>query len=377
MKNRIAFITNSYKAISEKWMWRQTEYLKDSIGYIGVMENTEPSSNNIPLENIFELPLYKNESLSSSAFKLAKSFYLLRRLDALEKKYDINIYYIHFLTNAFLLKEFVEASIKQFFVHCHGYDITWDLKNHQYYLPIHSKEYLDFASQLPSNIHLIANSQSTMQKLNDYDVKNSAKTLYFGAPVIGKNLTTSCSKIKILYLGRLVDFKGPDLTIQAFNKACNMGLDGELIIAGDGPLMVSCRLLQARSKYADKITILGSVTYEQGEKLRTECDVFTAHNMKGSISNQEEAFGVTIIEAMGAGLPVVTGSSGGIKETVVHNKTGFLFEPGDIGQHADYLLKLANDHKLRRKMSKAAINHVQQNFTLEQEKKKLIQILEL
>lgn len=359
-------------------MWRQTEYLKDSIGYIGVMENTQPGShNNIPLENIFELPLYKNENLAPGAFQLAKSFYLLRKLDALEKQHKIDIYYIHFLTNAFLLKEFINASDKQFFVHCHGYDITWDLKNHLHNSPIHSKEYLDFASQLLPNIQLIANSKSTKRKLNDYNIKNNSKILYFGTPVIGKKLTTSRSKIKILYLGRLVDFKGPDLTIQAFNKACDMGLRAELIIAGDGPLMVSCRLLQARSKYADKITILGSVTYEQGEKLRTECDVFTAHNMKGSISNQEEAFGVTIIEAMGAGLPVVTGSSGGIKETVVHNKTGFLFEPGDIGQHADYLLKLTNEHKLRAKMSEQAILHVQQNFTLEQEKKKLLQILEL
>jgi len=374
----IAFITNSYKAISEQWMWRQTEYLEDSIGYIGVMENTQPGThNNIPLENIFELPLYKNKNLAPRVYQLAKSFYLLRKLDTLEKQYKIDTYYIHFLTNAFLIKEFINASNKKFFVHCHGYDITWDLKNHHNDSPFHSKEYLDFARQLPSNIHLIANSNSTMQKLNDYAIKNNTKVLYFGTPVIEKKINPSPSSIKILYLGRLVDSKGTDLTIQAFNKACDMGLNAELIIAGDGPLMVACRLLQARSIYADKIKIIGSVSYEQGEKLRTECDVFTAHNMKGPISNQEEAFGVTVIEAMGAGMPIVTGSSGGIKETVIHNKTGYLFEPGDIKQHASYLLKLANEYELRVKMSKAAINHVRQNFTLEQEKKKLYQILKL
>jgi glycosyltransferase involved in cell wall biosynthesis len=97
--------------------------------------------------------------------------------------------------------------------------------------------------------------------------------------------------------------------------------------------------------------------------------------MKGSLSNQEEAFGVSIIEAMGAGLPVVTGESGGIKETVIPNKTGFLFTPGDVKAHAQYLIKLAENHVMRARMGKNAYQHVLENFTLENEKKTLLKIL--
>lgn len=97
-KKQIAFITNFYKAISEQWMWRLIEYLKDSIGYIGVMENVEIDlHNNIPVVNIPELPLLKKAGLSSKAYLLAKSFFLLRKIETLEKKYNIDAYFIHFL----------------------------------------------------------------------------------------------------------------------------------------------------------------------------------------------------------------------------------------------------------------------------------------
>lgn len=173
----------------------------------------------------------------------------------------------------------------------------------------------------------------------------------------------------------MVDFKGPDLTIVAFEKACEKGLQGELIIAGDGPLMITCQLLKNRSKYAQRIKLLGSVNAETGVQLRKECDIFTAHNIQGRLTNQVETYGVSIIEAMGAGLPVVTGRSGGPEETVLHNKTGFLFNPGDIEQQAEYLLTLANDKKLRKKMGLMAVAHVNNKFSIEKENVNLIKIL--
>ena len=59
-------------------------------------------------------------------------FYLLRKIDSLEKQNEIDIYYIHFLTNAFQLIDFLRVTRKRVFVHCYGFDITWNLKRYQY-----------------------------------------------------------------------------------------------------------------------------------------------------------------------------------------------------------------------------------------------------
>ena len=52
---------------------------------------------------------------------------------------------------------------------------------------------------------------------------------------------------------------------------------------------------------------------------------------------------------MAFGLPVITGSSGGVLETVINGETGILFNPGDILSHANAILMLAEDDELRRK----------------------------
>src|SRR5690606_33177261 len=121
-------------------------------------------------------------------------------------------------------------------------------------------------------------------------------------------------EVQILYLGRLVDCKGPDLTIQAFSLACEQGLRGKLTIAGDGPLLAECEQLRAVSPFAHCIQLLGSVDEPTAERLRTEADIFTAHNRKGPYTNQEEAFGVSFVEAMAAALPIVSGANGSLPE---------------------------------------------------------------
>jgi glycosyltransferase involved in cell wall biosynthesis len=308
---------------------------------------------------------------------IIKSYYLLRKLNDLQEKHSIDLYYIHYLTNAYFLNEFIEICDKKIYIHCHGYDVTWNLKHHSNSLiNYHPTDYLPTIKQLTKKATFIANSEFTKQKLLKINIScECIKVLRFGCHVEGLSSNNKNRRIKILYLGRLVDFKGPDLTIKAFEKACELGLIGDLIIAGDGPLRITCQLLKIRSKYSKNIEILGPVNYEKGRALRQECDIFTAHNMKGSLTNQEEAYGVSIIEAMGAGLPIVTGESGGIVENVINSKTGLLFKPGNVDQHAEYLLRIAKDKLFRKELSVSAFNHVNAYYSIEHEKLNLLKIL--
>lgn len=363
---KIALITNSYKSPTELWVWRQASFMKKDIGYIGILDKlNEQDEDGIPVVGLVE----RN---ANTGFH---PFFLLRKLVELEEKYGIDTYYIHYLTNAFALKDFIALTDKKVFVHCHGFDITFDLKLHQNpAIDHHPPKYLTFS--LPRTVVYITDSVHARSLLISSGVSEAqVRVLYFGVPVEGIHLQKRTDIIKILYLGRLVDFKGPDLTIRAFELACEMGMNAELVMVGDGPLMVTCQLLKLRSRFSERIQLLGTLPYESARKLREECHIFTAHNMKGSITNQQEAFGVSIIEAMGAGLPVVTGENGGVKETVIPGETGFLFEPGDLKKHAEYLVELARNHELRLVMAQKAYERVSSNFTLEKEKQSLIKIM--
>ena len=101
-------------------------------------------------------------------------------------------------------------------------------------------------------------------------------------------------------------------------------------MAGYGAMEAKCRVLQSNSPFTDQINIVGRVDEQEGNRLRTQADIFTAHNCRGSQTQQEEAFGVSYVEAMAAAIPVVTGRSGGVCEAVTHGETGFLFESGDV-----------------------------------------------
>ena len=224
----------------------------------------------------------------------------------------------------------------------------------------------------------IANSNYSKNKITEIGIPADRVVVKkFGVVIEGqKTLNKSTEGIKILFIGRLIECKAPDLVIKAFELACDRGLDGELIIAGDGNLANVCKSIRTRSKYKEKIKLLGYVSAEEGVRLRGMCDIFTAHNCTSKATNQVESFGVSIIEAMAAGLPVVTGRSGGVVESIIDGVTGFLVTPGDIEEHASRFLELATNPDLRISMGRNAVERVKISFTLEGEKRALLEILQ-
>jgi glycosyltransferase involved in cell wall biosynthesis len=90
-------------------------------------------------------------------------------------------------------------------------------------------------------------------------------------------------------------------------------------------------------------------------------------------SIEPEAFGLVAIEAMAHHLPVIASDIGGLKEIIVHNETGFLFEPKSVVQFCECLTKLS-DAKLRKRYGEASYIRYLQNFTLEIYKEKIFKV---
>lgn len=264
-------------------------------------------------------------------------------------------------------------------VHCHGFDVTEDGRfEDNPAQPLHDAGYAGRVRDLAGRVTFIANSEWTRQRLLALRVPDTAiEVKRFGVAIGDVNAArrSDDAEVTIVFLGRLVDFKGPEQVIRAFCMACDRGLKGRLLIAGDGPMRVTCELMRIESPYADRIAMLGEVDRATAGSLLRDADVFTTHHQRGLISRREEAFGVAVVEAMGWGLPVVCGRSGGVPETVEHGVNGILITPGDIDAHAEAFLRLADSAALRHELGTAAQRRVRESFTIAAERARMYAIL--
>jgi glycosyltransferase involved in cell wall biosynthesis len=133
----------------------------------------------------------------------------------------------------------------------------------------------------------------------------------------------------VLYLGRLTEEKGLRLLMAAWDRHVARGPAAlPLLVAGSGPLQDE--LTQWAAGRTD-VRFLGLQTREQcGELLEGAAAVVAP-------SVWLEAFGLVVVEAMAAGVPVVAAAHGAFVELVDHGVTGLLFRPGDVGSLADGL----------------------------------------
>ena len=82
-------------------------------------------------------------------------------------------------------------------------------------------------------------------------------------------------------------------------------------------------------------------------------------------NGDSEGTPVGIIEAMAAGLPVVSTRHAGIPDVVIENETGFLVDEGDINTMAKAIIKLAENRKLLSEFGTNGKVFIEKNFTLE------------
>jgi glycosyltransferase involved in cell wall biosynthesis len=107
--------------------------------------------------------------------------------------------------------------------------------------------------------------------------------------------------------GRMVGYKRIDLAIEAANR-----LRAPLVVFGDGPLRTHLERLAGPT-----VRFVGRVSRQEQAKLLAECIAY--------LHPQEEDFGITALEAMASGRPVLAYGKGGATETVEHGKNGLLF----------------------------------------------------
>jgi len=169
----------------------------------------------------------------------------------------------------------------------------------------------------------------------------------------------------ILQLGRMVPRKGVDNVIMALAQL-NMS-DVKLIIVGSNVPASSgevdhelerLRKLAAELKVADQVIFAGQRNRYELKHYYSAADVFIT-------TPWYEPFGITPLESMACGTPVIGSDVGGIKYSVADGRTGLLVPPRDPVSLAAAIFKLLQDDTLRQEMGSNAIKRIHALFTWE------------
>lgn len=168
------------------------------------------------------------------------------------------------------------------------------------------------------------------------------------------------SPARLLYAGQLHAYKGVHTLIRALGEQTlrDTGLDIELHIAGDGPHEYRHRLESLAADSPRPVRFLGKVAHADMPALYREHDALVFP------SEWPEPFGLTHLEAMASGTPVISTSEGGHGEFLVDGHNALLFDKGDSGQLAERIRRLLSDHGLARGLAEEARRLAATEFSL-------------
>ena len=189
--------------------------------------------------------------------------------------------------------------------------------------------------------------------------------IYNGLDPASFQVTTPApGPLKVLSVGRLIDFKGFQYLIPAVAQLHQQGVPVTLQIVGDGPLRSTLEGLIQTHQAQSYIQLLGIQSQAQIKQLLEASDVFALAcivDEKGA----SDILPTVITEAMAAGRPIVSTKLVGVPEMVKHGITGFLAEPENVSELTDYLKTLAENEPLRRRLGQASREKFNQTFTLQ------------
>ncbi|GAA5512853.1 D-inositol-3-phosphate glycosyltransferase [Deinococcus carri] len=185
------------------------------------------------------------------------------------------------------------------------------------------------------------------------------------------------AELTVLQLGRMVPRKGVDDAIRGFARAVrSLGQPARLLVVGGNspdpdpaltPELGRLRAIAQEEGVEDRVTFTGSRDRSVLRDYYSAADVFIS-------TPWYEPFGITPLEAMACGTPVLGARVGGIQHTVADGETGFLVPPRDPDALGERLADLLADAALRERMGAAALARVRTHFTWEGVARQLAQV---
>lgn len=247
--------------------------------------------------------------------------------------------------------------------HIHGSDLT------SLYINASKKKRKLVTKCFDRCTHLVVLSYEAKKKMQIVKTKTPI-TIIENYGIVHKDSLRQKNHIrkKILFLGFITELKGcldiPEIACKIIRKCNNV----EFILAGTGNVEEIKKILY-RKKIDGYFSFPGWVRNEKKDNLFKEADIFF-------LPSYTEAMPMSILEAMGYGLPIVASDVGGIPQLIENGKNGFMSTPGDIDGFASNLLTLIKNSNLSYEMGKYSMKKLYKEYSLENHLEKIIRLYE-
>lgn len=233
------------------------------------------------------------------------------------------------------------------------------------------KKGLNFAGRwLPHRIVVISEA---VGKMFDGGTKKKVKIVYNGTDLQKFNSSVSGNSVREEFgiqpdefvagiVGRIVHWKGHKEFLLAGKQLLNRAAHVKFLIVGDTSFGQESYLHEVKN-FAKNLGIQDSVIFTGFREDTPE--IFSALDVLVNASTLPEPFGLTIIEAMATGKPVIATDGGGVPEIVVEGVTGKLVPMKDADLLAKAMIELIENPGERKEMGRAARERVENYFLIE------------
>ncbi|MCK8479566.1 glycosyltransferase [Psychroserpens algicola] len=316
------------------------------------------------LKHFFKIR-WKRYFKTLNIFKYGKEAFLLSIFFAMEWSLiedEFDIIHVHFAHNAKLISYLKSLGLfpehTKLMTTLHGYDL----------IPSKSEFYKE-------NYHTIF-EQTNMFTVNSVYLKEqllSVQPQLKHVAVLPVGLDTAYFTkteqavdnkfFDILFCGRLIKLKGPEIAILVLERLVQKGhTNVRLNIIGDGVLYDDIKQNIKDKKLETYVKLKGELTQDSIKNEMDNADVLIMPGIADPETGQMEAQGLVIQEAQAMELPVVVSDAGGMKYGVLPNESGFVVKANAIDAFVEALEQLIVDDNLRLRMGKKGAEFVREHF---------------
>jgi L-malate glycosyltransferase len=237
---------------------------------------------------------------------------------------------------------------------------------------------------LRSDDRLIGVGESVRRALvnNEGLPEKRTETIYNGVPLkdfqavngdaqlrrnVRKELGIDDGEFAIVQVARLNSLKDHATAIRTLKRLRDDQVPAKLILVGDGEERSVLEKLVASESVESDILFLGARS--DIPRLLAAADAFL-------LSSISEGIPLTLIEAMGAGIPIVSTNVGGIPEVIEHGVSGLLAPAGDAETLATHLKSLWQNSEQRSRLAENGCQRAVEQFSLEQMHRQYVEVYE-
>ncbi len=302
---------------------------------------SEPARLDVLMPNIIfhpveveNYPLFQYQPYSLALSTLMVDIVRQYGLDLIHVHYAIPHAYAAFIAKQILKEEGITLPV---ITTLHGTDITLVGKHPSYKSAVEfsinqSDVVTSVSESLKRDTLEVFNIKKEIEVIPNFIEAELFEGLHENCP--RRNFATKEEKL-LVHVSNFREVKNVPHVIEIFHRV-QKKVKSKLLLIGVGPEREKVELLVRKLGLEDQVHFLGKV--RQLYRILCACDLFV-------LPSSQESFGLAALEAMAAGLPVISSNAGGISEVNVEGVTGYLSDIGDIKSMAENAINLLSDEE--------------------------------